>query len=126
VTAEAAGWCPPHSRHGIADIVLHCAYWKYAIRRRLRGDRRGSFPLKGSNWFAIGRPLSPQRWSEIIAILEGEHERLCEAVRGATRQLRYTSAGGREWARRLFGVAIHDAYHTGQIHLIKKMWMRSR
>ncbi|NUQ50463.1 MAG: ATP-binding cassette domain-containing protein, partial [Phycisphaerae bacterium] len=32
------------------EIALHAAYWKYVTRRRLRGDKRGSFPLKGSNW----------------------------------------------------------------------------
>ena len=43
---QQAGWRPPGGRHTIADIVVHCAYWKYAVRRRLRGDARGSFPLK--------------------------------------------------------------------------------
>lgn len=36
--------------------TLRAAYWKYVVRRRLSGDRRGSFPLKGSNWFP--RPVA--------------------------------------------------------------------
>ena len=58
LSAEQAAWRPYPGRHSIAENVVHCAYWKYAVRRRLRGDKRGSFALKGSNWFAIPSPLS--------------------------------------------------------------------
>src|SRR6516162_1988227 len=50
LTALQAAWRPSPRRHSIAEQVIHAAYWKYAVRRRLRGDLRGSFPLKGSNW----------------------------------------------------------------------------
>src|SRR5512142_143685 len=51
VTAAQAAWRPAPGRHNIWEIVVHAAYWKYAVRRRLTGDERGSFPEKGSNWF---------------------------------------------------------------------------
>src|SRR6185503_12219164 len=51
VTATIAAWRPGPNRHNIWEIVVHAAYWKYAVRRRLTGEARGSFPLKGSNWF---------------------------------------------------------------------------
>jgi hypothetical protein len=51
LTAEQAAWRPRLGRHSIAEIVVHCAYWKYAVRRKLRGVARGSFAVKGSNWF---------------------------------------------------------------------------
>ena len=35
VSPEMAGWRPPHAKRSIADIVVHCAYWKYALQRRL-------------------------------------------------------------------------------------------
>src|SRR5262245_16173373 len=46
-SARAAKRLSP-SRHNIWEIVVHCAYWKYAVRRRITGEKRGSFPLKGS------------------------------------------------------------------------------
>ena len=52
VTAHQAAWRPSRNRHNIAELVVHAAYWKYAVFRRLSGAARGSFPLKGSNWFA--------------------------------------------------------------------------
>jgi hypothetical protein len=61
VSEEIAGWRPPHAKRSIADIVVHCAYWKYALRLKLGAGRRGSFPLKGSNWFKTPDPLSREQ-----------------------------------------------------------------
>ena len=59
VSAEEALWRPAVGRLNIWELAVHAAYWKYAVRRRLRGDKRGSFPLKGSNFFP-----SPSRADE--------------------------------------------------------------
>ena len=50
-----SAWRPHPARHSIQEIVVHAAYWKYAVRRRLKGEKRGSFPLKGSDWFRRDR-----------------------------------------------------------------------
>src|SRR5512134_818542 len=47
----AAAKRPRPGRHNIWELVVHAAYWKYAVRRRLTGQKRGSFPLDGSNFF---------------------------------------------------------------------------
>ena len=78
--AVQAAWRPHPNRHSIAENVVHCAYWKYAVRRRLCGEKRGSFPLKGSNWFALPEPLSEASWREFTALLESQH-RLLRAER---------------------------------------------
>src|SRR5262245_18679874 len=70
LTAEQASWRPRPGRHSIADIVVHAAYWKYAARRRLLGEKRGSFALKGSNWFDLPNPLPDTVWREYVALLE--------------------------------------------------------
>ena len=43
VDAEQAGWRPYSERKSIADHTVHAAYWKYVARRRLTGEKRGSF-----------------------------------------------------------------------------------
>src|SRR4029077_1247078 len=52
VSAKQAAWRPSPGRHNIWEETLHAAYWKYAVRRRIEGGKRGSFALKGSNFFA--------------------------------------------------------------------------
>src|ERR1700741_4391115 len=77
VSADDASFRPKLKRHNIWEQVLHAAYWKYVVRRRLLGEERGSFAIKGSNWFE--RPLSGMRerdWQSDIALLEETHRTL--------------------------------------------------
>ena len=123
LSAEEAQWRPHPSRHSIAEHVVHCAYWKYAIRRRLRGDKRGSFALKGSNWFAIHSPLGQSRWQEFLALLETEHRLLrAEIAAFPVERLHDVPLGGKvPFASLLYGIALHDVYHAGQIQLLKRL-----
>ena len=58
ITPEQALWRPARGRHNIWELTVHAAYWKYIAVRRLTGAKRGSFDLKGSNWFErSGKPL---------------------------------------------------------------------
>jgi uncharacterized damage-inducible protein DinB len=116
-----AGWRPGPGKHSIAEIVVHAAYWKYSARRRLRNDPRGSFPLKGSNWFTPPQPLSTSAWRECVALLDAEHRALRAAVAELTPGRLDQAPVGRKIPNRMLirGIALHDVYHAGQIQLIK-------
>jgi uncharacterized damage-inducible protein DinB len=124
VTAQAAAWRPSACRHNIWELTLHAAYWKYAVWRRLTGEKRGAFPEKGSNWFA--RPASPteRAWRDDLALLDAQHRRLRKAVEAlSTSDLTRKARGGKDpTATLVYGVASHDIYHTGQIQLLKRLW----
>jgi len=121
VTAAQAVRRFGRGRHNIAELTVHAAYWKYAVRRRLSGSARGSFPLKGSNWFARDR-ATPASWRADVALLVNEHRQLREVVsRLDTRQLARRIPGSRWTAlETIRGAAAHDIYHAGQIQLIKR------
>lgn len=122
VTHEQAAWRPSRSRHNIWEIVVHAAYWKYAVWRRLTGERRGSFPYKGSDWFR--RPdTQTAGWKADVEVLDRMHQQLCEAVRHLTsRDLEIVPAGRTTSnAFLITGAAAHDVYHAGQIQLLKKL-----
>lgn len=123
VSAAQAVWRPGPKRHSIAEIVVHAAYWKYAVRRRLRGEKRGSFALKGSNWFAQPATLTEQEWKQRIALLDAEHRALRETVAALPASRLETLSPGSQFvpARHIHGVAMHDVYHAGQIQLLKAM-----
>ncbi len=128
LTAEQAAWRPPGAKRSIADIVVHCAYWKYAIRRALRGEKRGSFALKGSNWFKLPEPLSQPQWREYVALLDAQHRALREAVAELSpKQLDVTPPGRKSSNRTIVsGIMLHDVYHAGQIQVLKAMGRRVR
>ena len=110
VPPETADWRPAPGRHNIRELTVHCAYWKYTVRRRLTGEKRGTFARKGSNWL----PPSPS-WEDDVRLLGAEHRALRSAIANASEQQLA------KHERLIFGVAAHDAYHTGQIQLIKRL-----
>jgi hypothetical protein len=130
VTSEQAGWRPGPGRHNIWEIAVHAAYWKYAVRRRLLAEKRGSFGETGSNWFerppaaSMGSDvLQAKAWRRDLAVLGRAQQELREAVTQSDRAaLDRRSAGSRHTPRRMIaGIAMHDAYHAGQIQLLKRL-----
>jgi hypothetical protein len=126
VTAGQASWRPAPARHCIWEIALHAAYWKYAVRRRLRGETKGSFPLKGSNWFRVPASLDDKGWKVDLAILEQEHLQLRKAIEELPPdQLFKLSPGSKHKnVTLIWGIASHDIYHAGQIQLLKRLQRR--
>jgi DinB family protein len=121
VSAKQAAWRPGPGRHNIWEETLHAAYWKYAVRRRIEGGKRGSFILKGSNFFA--RPekgrASEAAWRTDHAILENEHRALVQAIGKILK-----SSHAKKHLRMLYGIAFHDVYHAGQIRLLRRLQER--
>jgi hypothetical protein len=118
VTAEQAAWRPAAGRHNIWEEALHAAYWKYAVRRQLLGGKRGSFQLKGSNFFE--RPekgkLNEKAWSSDKELLDREHRELIACVLKALEKPQTPKV-----LRMLYGVAFHDIYHAGQVRLLRRL-----
>lgn len=124
MSAEEAAWRPGPGRHNAWEIVVHAAYWKYAVRRRLRSEARGSFPVKGSNWFA--RPtgeVSEAEWKSDVKLLVDGHEALREAIAELKpKDLDSPAKGGTTSILSLItGIAAHDLYHAGQIQILKRL-----
>ena len=125
VSPTMAAWKPGPDRHSIWELVLHVAYWKYAVRRRLAATPRGSFARAPSNFPAVPEPASAAAWAEDKALLRDEHERVVAASRGFDpRRLdeRTSKKGGYRYLDLIFGVATHDIHHTAQIQLLKRLY----
>jgi hypothetical protein len=124
LTAAQAAWRPARGRHNIWELTVHAAYWKYAVRRALTGEKRGAFRFPGSNWFPRpGKDRSDAAWKREVGALVDEHRRLREAVsRLRARDLRARPPGSTFTRARLVqGAAAHDLYHAGQIQLLKTL-----
>ena len=52
VSAAQARWQPAPGRHSIWELVLHIAYWNYAVRHHLEPDGP-AFPRSPANWPAL-------------------------------------------------------------------------
>jgi hypothetical protein len=118
ISAEQAAWRPAADRHNIWELTVHAAYWKYAVRRKIEGGKRGSFVLKGSNFFA--RPeegkATEATWKADRDLLEKEHQALASSIRKVV-----GTARAKKLLPALYGIAFHDVYHAGQIRLLRRL-----
>jgi len=119
-TAAQAERRPARGRHSIRELTVHAAYWKYAVRRRLNRDKRGSFALEGSNWFEGGGTRS---WKDDVRLLMDEHAKLRAAVAAFPQGAldKPVDAKQQTAVYTIRGIAAHDIYHAGQIQLIRKL-----
>ena len=133
VTAEEASWRPEKSRHNIREIVVHAAYWKYTVSKRLTGSKKPDFAVKGRNWFVRdGLGLSEhelaKRWKTDLELLARMHKQMCDAIAILKESdLNRPMRGSRQTAvRNLTGIAFHDVYHAGQIQLLRRMYRNKK
>ncbi|HEY2121357.1 MAG TPA: DinB family protein [Candidatus Acidoferrum sp.] len=118
VSAKQAAWRPAAGRHNIWELAVHSAYWKYAVRRQLEGGKRGSFALKGSNFFK--RPEKGKgtetAWRADLALLHSEQRALEQSIARALQK-----PVSEKELRMLYGICFHDIYHAGQIRLLRRL-----
>ena len=122
--AGDAVWRPAASRHNIWELVVHAAVLEVrSYSAVLTGAPRGSFPLKGSNWFERSGLTNEQAWKADVALLDRTHRALRNAIDSLSpKVLNRTNPGSQYTTFELVaGIAAHDLYHAGQIQLIKRL-----
>jgi uncharacterized damage-inducible protein DinB len=126
LTAEQAAARPVADAHSIWELVLHLTAWTGEVTRRLAGAAPAA-PAEG-DWPAVGA-VSPRAWSDAVARLRAAHEALADAVRRHPAERWGERVGGERdaplgtgvsYADMVQGLLQHDAYHGGQIGLLRK------
>jgi len=127
VDAREAARKPGGDAHSIWEIVLHMTGWRNEVARRAAGAPAGE--PEGGDWPPVGDP-TPARWAAALAALDASHLRLVEAVRDATdvhllkptNDTRDPALGvGVSYYELFHGIVQHDAYHAGQIAILRKV-----
>jgi hypothetical protein len=114
-------WRPAPGRHNVWELVVHAAYWKYVVRKRVSGAPRGSFPLAGTNFYPREGLFNPEKWQADLELLADQHRQLRAAVAALADADLDRVTGGRPLAWTVRGAAAHDLYHAGQIQLLKTL-----
>ena len=127
VTHEQAARRPPNGAHSIWELVLHMTGWRNEVARRATGapaaePAGGDYPDAGE--------ATAARWQAALAALDASHAHLVSGVRGMsddqllkpTNDPRNRPLGtGCSYYELLHGIVQHDAYHAGQIAILKKV-----
>lgn len=129
VSAERAVWRPGPGRPNIWEQALHCAIGKHLVADRLLPAGRGRFPRsRTSSWWAPSPEIADaaereRRWHDDLVLLDECHQRLLDRLRRIPlSRLRERQAGRRQvLGEQVVGMALHDAYHAGQVALIARL-----
>lgn len=129
VTARAASHRPLSAAHTIWELVLHITAWRREVASRMRGNPAGEPPAVGWPAAPSGEGAAEAAWRGALEDLAATQRELLDAVRALdpaklhapVKDARDQHMGtGKSHAAMLHGLAQHDAYHTGQIALLKK------
>ena len=115
---EAAQVALPNT-HSIWELVHHCAAWKRAVCQRLDGEKAD---LQGeADWPPVADPNN-RAWRDALAELDAAHAALEARVRRMAETELNNLAPDQKVTlyRTIHGVMEHDAYHAGQISLLKR------
>jgi uncharacterized damage-inducible protein DinB len=126
---------PIPGAHSIWEIVLHLSGWAREVAARLDGQAPG-MPAAG-DWPAVPEP-SAESWAAARAELAAAHTEVADALErfaarrgetglddpvGTTRDAPLGT--GFSYYVMVHGLTQHDAYHGGQITLLKRMLERT-
>ena len=123
LSPEVASWKPHPDRHSIWALALHVAYWNYAVRRRITGEERGSFPRSPSNFPNVPE-ATKAAWNEDRRLVKEQHELLVEVLKAfdSSRLDDYAGSDTKTtYADLITGIVLHDTYHAGQIVMMKRL-----
>lgn len=124
VDAGQAAWKPAPDRHSIWELALHIAYWNYAVRRHFDPESEKGFSRSPSNFPEIEDP-SEEAWKEDKRLIGKEHDRLVLAIQAFPENRLHEKVPSKKawtYSQLLTGVTVHDAYHIGQIQLMKRLY----
>ena len=128
VTVDEATRLPSAHGHSIWALALHMRAWTSEVARRVR---EGAPRVPDDGDWPAPPPPTEQAWRDTLASLDRAHRDLVAAVRACppdrlderTGPTGDASVGsGVTYRVMLHGLAQHDAYHTGQVALLKRLF----
>ncbi|MTH52254.1 DinB family protein [Bacillus mangrovi] len=118
VTAADAAWKPPGGGNTIWETVNHLNYFNARTLEKLLGKTPDHTVATNEETFgAAGSVNDEEKWKSAVSKTEQLMTSLIETIE----KLSEENVAEGEWDIRLPEIMMHDAYHTGQIVLIRKM-----
>lgn len=115
---EQAAWIPNNKRNSIWKIVKHTIFWKQYIFSAESGNPFSAEVRKTGNWMSIPELPDEENWQAEILLLEKTHIKMKTLIRKKGIELFNTR---KEFSNYIRENISHDAYHAGQIGLLRVM-----
>lgn len=119
LTAKQAAAKPFNHANSIWQIVNHLISWREVVLKRLQGE---NIPSPDNNFFVPIEDISEQSWNDTLSRFESSNADWIKALENADAMFLETTwqPAGQTNYELILGILQHDAYHLGQIVLLKK------
>ncbi len=120
VSAAQASEHPIPGAHSIWELVLHVTAWTEIARERLVGSAKGE-PTPEEDWPPVS-DSSPEAWRTAVVRLKDAHREFAADVAKLGDSDLVGRVPGKDHTvlTMLHGIVEHDAYHGGQVAILKK------
>jgi uncharacterized damage-inducible protein DinB len=120
VNAQQAAERPIRGAHSIWELVLHVTAWTEIARERLAGSAKAN-PTPEEDWPPV-TDTSADAWRAAVERLKEAHRELGAIAAAMDDSTLVGRVPGKDHSvlTMMHGIIEHDAYHGGQIALLKK------
>lgn len=131
VNVEQACWKPADDVNCIWETLSHLTYYNHAYVERFKGVDYEYDVSSNDETFSVGE-YDEAEWQAEIARFNAvmtEFRDLIAAADGAKFAEAVSASNQTKWATLILNIAAHNAYHAGQIMLLRKLqgnWDRSK
>ena len=112
VTAEQASWKDPAGGHSVGQLTHHLVFWNERVLKQFEGKTVAKF--EGNNDETFDK-FDQKTWTDLVKRLDAVMVGLEKVVSEAS------EAKLKEIASTVSKISTHNAYHTGQIIVVRKL-----
>jgi uncharacterized damage-inducible protein DinB len=112
LTAEQANWKQGAGNHSVGQLTYHLLFWNRRVLAKFKGEPEEKF--SGNNEETFDN-FDTKKWNDTVKELDQvmtEMEKLVETADDAKLQ---------SWASAITHVATHNAYHVGEMVVVRKL-----
>jgi len=110
VTAEQAAW-KDKGNHSVGQLTHHIVFWNERVLQELNGQKPADFNGKNDETFD---KFDKKSWADLVKRLDAVNTGIEKVVQEADEEKLKKIAGT------IANVSAHNAYHTGQIVVVRK------
>ena len=111
LTPEQANWKDGKGNHSVGQLTYHLVFWNQRALQNFRGEKPAKF---GGNNDETFDNFDAKQWKDTVQQLDEVMTGIEKAVESAT------DAQLAEWAPTLANISTHNAYHIGEIVMVRK------
>ena len=111
LTAEQANWKDGKGNHSVGQLAYHLVFWNQRELAKFRGEPEAKFSGNNDETFDN---FDSKQWAATVQQLDQVMKDLEKVVEGAD------DAKLNEWASDIAHIGTHNAYHIGQIVVVRK------